>query len=218
MDIEVKSCKRCGREFVRLKRHSTAQWNKRAYCSNRCAALKRDVSGGVIVAMYERGMSSSEIGSEVGLSGTHVLRILKACGATIRDPYAAHKIAANRPDTIAKMRTSATGRKLSENTKNKLRSVFGERHPLWKGGITKSAQGYLVHTRSKANAEAAGRAVHSVVAEQSIGRALRPGEHVHHIDHNKTNNAAENLQVLSASEHANLHTKDRENGKRLKQM
>ena len=48
--------------------------------------------------------------------------------------------------------------------------------------------------------------LHRVVAEQTIGRKLRPGEIVHHLDHDKTNNSPENLVVCSsATVHAKYH-------------
>lgn len=51
-----------------------------------------------------------------------------------------------------------------------------------------------------------GRHTHRVVAEQKIGRALSPGEVVHHKDGNKRNNSPDNLEVLkSQAEHARLH-------------
>ncbi len=51
-----------------------------------------------------------------------------------------------------------------------------------------------------------GRHEHRVVAEQLLGRALLPGEVVHHKDHNKRNNDPSNLEVLdSQSEHCRLH-------------
>jgi hypothetical protein len=51
---------------------------------------------------------------------------------------------------------------------------------------------------------------HRVVAEQKLGRALVPGEIVHHIDGNRHNNAPENLEVMTQSQHARLHsTKNR---------
>lgn len=47
---------------------------------------------------------------------------------------------------------------------------------------------------------------HRIVAEAALGRALRPGEVVHHMDENKTNNRTENLAVFpSQSLHAKWH-------------
>ena len=50
-----------------------------------------------------------------------------------------------------------------------------------------------------------GRHEHRVVAEEKIGRPLRPGEIVHHIDGDKHNNSPENLAVMTQSEHIRLH-------------
>ncbi|MEG4500626.1 HNH endonuclease signature motif containing protein [Microcoleus sp. F10-C6] len=48
--------------------------------------------------------------------------------------------------------------------------------------------------------------LHRVIAEQTIGRKLRPGEVVHHLDGDKTNNSPENLVVCSsASVHGQYH-------------
>lgn len=48
--------------------------------------------------------------------------------------------------------------------------------------------------------------LHRVIAEQTIGRKLRPGEVVHHLDGDKTNNSPENLVVCSsASVHRQYH-------------
>lgn len=51
-----------------------------------------------------------------------------------------------------------------------------------------------------------GRHEHRTVAEWKLGRPLKHGEVVHHIDGNKRNNTPENLMVFqSQAEHATWH-------------
>ncbi|WP_243259146.1 HNH endonuclease signature motif containing protein [Clostridium sp. 'deep sea'] len=53
-----------------------------------------------------------------------------------------------------------------------------------------------------------GRHEHRVVAEKKLGRKLRKGEVVHHIDGDKLNNSPDNLMVFSSQEeHAAWHSK-----------
>ena len=54
-----------------------------------------------------------------------------------------------------------------------------------------------------------GRHTHRIVAEQKLGRSLKKGEIVHHIDGNKRNNNSSNLMVMTQSEHCALHFRKR---------
>ena len=51
-----------------------------------------------------------------------------------------------------------------------------------------------------------GIAKHRLVMIQHLNRDLEKGEVVHHIDHNKCNNDISNLQLLTTSSHAKLHS------------
>lgn len=63
-------------------------------------------------------------------------------------------------------------------------------------------RGYLRYTADN-------RLVHRVVAEQKLGRRLRPEEVVHHRDRNKRNNDPRNLWVFkNQAEHQAQHERD----------
>lgn len=51
--------------------------------------------------------------------------------------------------------------------------------------------------------------MHRYVWERHNG-AIPDGYHVHHIDHDKSNNRLENLELLSASEHSSMHSRESE--------
>jgi len=51
-------------------------------------------------------------------------------------------------------------------------------------------------------------AEHRLVVEQSLGRRLRQDEHVHHINHVRTDNRSENLALLTHSEHSTITARE----------
>lgn len=200
-----KPCQKCGKAYSRPKKCSDGQWAGRKFCSKRCAAKRISVPDVEIVSIYNRGSSSTEIAKLFGISGAHVLRILKASGVTIRSASEGMKISHSRPSTLAKLSASSSGRVHTEATKDKLRKLVGPLNANWRNGMTISAQGYLVFTASEENGAHAGKALHTEIAEWKIGRPLMDGEVVHHKDRNKLNNDPSNLQVMTASDHAKLH-------------
>jgi hypothetical protein len=49
---------------------------------------------------------------------------------------------------------------------------------------------------------------HRVVAEEKLGRSLKKGEHVHHINGISDDNRAENLEIISPEEHARVTARE----------
>lgn len=78
-------------------------------------------------------------------------------------------------------------------------------------GFRVTKAGYIEITKG----ESKGRLEHVVIMEDKIGRRLYSNECVHHIDHDKKNNAISNLELMTRSEHAKLHAlHNNENRKR----
>ncbi len=74
----------------------------------------------------------------------------------------------------------------------------GENHPGWRGGRTKSSEGYvLIYKSEHPNHHQRNYVLeHRLIMEQEIGRYLYPWEVVHHINGVKDDNRIENLELL----------------------
>ena len=101
--------------------------------------------------------------------------------------------------------THGVGYKATEKRKRQIsKRMTGSKHPMWKGGKTILHGGYI-GIKDRKN-PMAGK--HGYVREQrlvmakKLGRLLKRGEEVHHINGNKLDNRIENLELLSTSEHS----------------
>lgn len=90
-------------------------------------------------------------------------------------------------------------------------TASAEDSPNWKGGTRKRRRDVLmVYMPDHPHASEGYVWVHRLVMEQVIGRYLEPHELIHHIDGDPLNNHPDNLQIVTASEHAKIHDSQRE--------
>lgn len=83
----------------------------------------------------------------------------------------------------------------------------GKGAPNWNGGKRINSNGYVeIYYPNHPNANKRKTVYeHQLIAEKKIGRFLRKGEVVHHIDMDKSNNNPNNLIVMTNQEHVKLH-------------
>lgn len=105
------------------------------------------------------------------------------------------------PETREKIKNSLKGRSVSPSTQFKK----GQRPHNWTGKPFKLSSGYMGVYCLKPNGKMGTRMEHTVIAERILGRPLKKGEVVHHIDGDKMNNKNSNLLICENWYHRWLH-------------
>jgi len=152
-----------------------------------------------ISEMYVSGMSIPQISDATGICRSTVRHRLLASGVTLRSRAEGVRDAAKNGRLGSGLRGKS--RQFSDAHRQAIsdaRSKWGDKNAK---GTSLKQNGYLEYTTGPHK----GRLLHVVKMEEQIGRRLKRGECVHHIDENKLNNDLSNLALMTVSAHAKLH-------------
>ena len=149
----------------------------------------------VIVEMYQKGMSTTDIGKQTNTPFSRVRKIVLDSGIKLRTRTEGVRLAGKQgklgkgikrlsPEHIRKMVLAANKAKAEKAA-----------------GLSLKPNGYLEFTRG----ENKFRYVHVVAIERIIGRRILPNEVVHHKDGNRSNNNLSNLELMTRGAHSRLH-------------
>lgn len=158
-----------------------------------------------IVSMYvNQGMQMHRIADELGIAVGKVYNRLKICGVKSRDSCD-YPLSDESRRKIAEAGRRGKGRKRSEDTRRKLSEA------KFKGGIgykKKRSDGYIaVYFPDHPCASKDGHVMeHILVVEAVVGRHLYSNECVHHLNGKRDDNRANNLLLMTSSDHMSYHS------------
>lgn len=176
-----KNCLVCGKEFT------SAGSNRRLYCSDACnheAKKKRTV------------VTCAVCGKEFEAKVCDVARgRAKLCSRACSGKWMSENYSGEKNHNF--------GREFSEEHKKKIGdSCRGEKHYDWKGG-RKIQNGYVFVLMD----DGSYKQEHRIIAEKVLGRSLKKGEVVHHVNGIRSDNRNCNLLICDTAYHSWLHRK-----------
>lgn len=163
------------------------------------------------------GASVRMISLEIGVEHHTLSRKLKSLGVNVptRAESAANTWKNHKHPRIGKKGKDCPvyGKRMSDSTREKMEKIWkknGDDRRIYR---KEHSGGYiLIYVPEHPHADRGGYvAEHRYIVEKSLGRYLRSDDIVRHIDGNKKNNDSDNLVVLSRSDHAKLHAKNKKN-------
>ncbi len=149
-------------------------------------------------ALYlDRQLSIPQISALIGVNRSAARKMLLTAGIRLRTPAEGMRL------RIGDIAAANRGKKRSHTaeTRLRIRAAAISRGERTAKGFSHKSSGYVEHTRGIHK----GRSVHVVTMEEIIGRHILPDEVVHHIDHDRSNNAPENLRLMKRTDHTRLH-------------
>ena len=156
----------------------------------------------IIEDYIKNEMSTAEIAKKYNFNRSVVKRILKEKGL-IRTMSDAADLAVRKGKKPMLLENLLKSRETNRFNPRKVN--YGERNGKWVPiGTMKKHHGQDYFVVKVANNK--WKYVHHVNAEAKIGRPLMKSECVHHIDFEKDNNDASNLEVMPRNEHFKMHS------------
>jgi len=173
-----------------------------------------------IEKMHLRGLTTKEIGDNIGTSYQVIHGILSKKGYTFTNQKYDHEIIkkyiieGKHESDIIKLTGLKQGtvhwivKKYFPDYKRK--DISGDNNPKWRGGIIYDRGRKLIYSPDHPLPDALKMYCYEyrLIMEEHIGRYLNKKEIVHHINRDHTDNRIENLQIVNRVEHMKIHRQD----------